>query len=527
VAKRKVREGASDPSRVKFGISGLDEILDGGLSPRHLYLVDGDPGTGKTTVGLQFLMEGRNQGERGMYVTLSETEAELKATAESHGWNLDGIDIFELAAGESPVKNEAYTLFHPSEVELQETVETVLDAIGKIRPQRVVIDSLSEMRLLAREPLKFRRQILGLKQFFAGTDCTVVFLDDRTAPDGDMQLHSLAHGVIILDHLAVDYGSERRRLQIKKLRGARFRGGYHDFRIRTGGLEVYPRLETGPTLELPSAVDVKSGSPELDTLLGGGLTTGTSSLITGAAGTGKSVLSLQYALAAAMRGERVHIYLFDERAATFRGRAVALGMPLRKAEASGNLVIRQIEPTQMSPGEFAHELQNAVENDKMTMIVIDSINGYMQAMPEERLLAIQVHEVLSYLANKGVTSIFTLVQHGIFGSPVDEAAEVSYLADTVILLRYFEFEGTVRQAISAVKKRSGPHEHMIRECRVQKGGLKVGEPLAQFRGVLTGVPEYAGRTEPLMHTQATPANQPTRGVRPPARKTTREPRRRA
>lgn len=528
MAKRKARATPDPLAQVRFGVAGLDEILNGGLSPNHLYLVDGDPGTGKTTVGLHFLMEGRDQGERGMYVTLSETTAELKATAVSHGWNLDGIDIFELAAGESGASNEAYTLFHPSEVELQETVETVLDAIRETAPRRVVIDSLSEMRLLAREPLRFRRQILALKQFFAGTECTVLCLDDRTAPDGDMQLHSLAHGVIILDHLAVDYGSERRRLQIKKLRGARFRGGYHDFRIRTGGLEVFPRLETGPPRDTLKAEVVKSGSPELDTLLGGGLTTGTSSLITGAAGTGKSVLSLQYAIAAANRGERVHIYLFDERATTYRARAAALGMPLKKAEADGTLIIRQIEPTQMSPGEFAHELQHAVETDGMTMIVIDSINGYMQAMPEERLLPIQVHEVLSYLANNGVTSIFTLVQHGIFGSPVDEAAEVSYLADTVILLRYFEFKGSVRQAISAVKKRSGPHEHMIRECRVGKGGLKVGEPLAEFRGVLTGVPEYAGRNEPLMQTPVAPPVQPTRGVRLPAKKPLpREPRRRA
>jgi circadian clock protein KaiC len=343
-----------------------------------------------------------------------------------------------------------------------------------------------------------------------------------------MQLHSLAHGVIILDHLAVDYGSERRRLQIKKLRGARFRGGYHDFRIRTGGLEVYPRLQTGKPRDFPVGEAVDSGSVELDTMLGGGLTTGTSTLITGAAGTGKSVLSLQYALAAAERGERVHIYLFDERVATFRARAASLGMPLKNVESSGKLILRQIEPTQMSPGEFAHELQHAVEKDGMTMIVIDSINGYMQAMPEERLLAIQVHEVLSYLANNRVTSILTLVQHGIFGSPVDEAAEVSYLADTVILLRYFEHHGAVRQAISVVKKRSGPHEHTIRECVVARRGLKVGEPLEDFRGVLTGVPEYEGRNEPLMQTPASPEVQPTRGTRFPSRKSAhREPRKRA
>ena len=526
MAKQTHRRTAATSSRepARFGIAGLDLILNGGLAPNHMYLVDGDPGTGKTTVGLQFLMEGRARGERTMYVTLSETASELKATATSHGWNLDGIDIFELASTDAGFGSEPYTLFHPSEVELQETVETVLDAIKRTSPHRVVIDSLSEMRLLAREALRFRRQILALKQFFVGRECTVLCLDDRSAPDGDMQLHSLAHGVIVLDHLAVDYGSERRRLQVKKLRGAQFRGGYHDFRIRTGGLEVYPRIETGETPHLPRAQAVQSGSAELDTLLGGGLTTGTSTLITGAAGTGKSVLSLQYALAAASRGERVHIYLFDERAATFRARAASLGMHLTKAEQSGKLVIRQIEPTQMSPGEFSNELQNAVEQHEMSMVVIDSINGYMQAMPEERLLPIQVHEVLSYLANHSVTSIFTLVQHGIFGSPVDEAAEVSYLADTVVLLRYFEHQGAVRQAISAVKKRSGPHEHTIRECRVARGGLEVGKPLVEFRGVLTGVPEYSGRNEPLMDSRLAPSPAPDRGVRAPQPK---KPRRRA
>jgi circadian clock protein KaiC len=358
------------------------------------------------------------------------------------------------------------------------------------------------MRLLARDALRFRRQILALKQFFVQTDATVLFLDDRTSPDGDTQLHSLAHGVLMLEHIAVDYGSERRRLQIKKLRGRRFIGGYHDFRILTGGLQVYPRLLTGETVRLPRANAVPSGSVEMDALLGGGLTLGTSTLLTGAAGTGKSVLALQYALAACSRGEKVYCYLFDERAATFRMRAAGLGMPLRKAEASGNLVIRQVEPTQMSPGEFASLLRHNVESDGMQMVIIDSINGYMQAMPSERLLTVQVHELLSYLANHQVTSILTLVQHGVFGGPVDEAAEVSYLADTVVLLRYFEHAGAVRQAISAVKKRSGEHEHTIRECRVARGGLLVGKPLAAFRGVLTGVPEYSGREEPLMNEQA-------------------------
>jgi circadian clock protein KaiC len=386
-------------------------------------------------------------------------------------------------------------------VELQQTVETVLDAVRKSKPQRVVIDSLSEMRLLAREPLRFRRQILALKQFFAGNENTILCLDDRSAPDGDMQLHSLAHGVIVLEHLAVDYGADRRRLQVKKLRGARFRGGFHDFRIKTGGLEVYPRLQTEEAATLSRSKALPSGSSEVDGLLGGGLSVGTSTLITGAAGTGKSVLSLQFALAAAARGECVFFYLFDERASTFRHRAKALGMPLDAAEKSGTVILKQVEPTQMSPGEFAMHVRNAVEERNMSMIVIDSVNGYMQAMPSERLLAIQIHEILSYLANHAVTSILTLVQHGVFGGPVDETAEVSYLADAVILLRYFEHAGSVRQAMSVVKKRSGAHENTIRESRVGSGGLHVGEPLHEFRGVLNGVPEYIGAANPLMNSQ--------------------------
>ncbi|HEY2853258.1 MAG TPA: ATPase domain-containing protein [Gemmatimonadaceae bacterium] len=428
----------------------------------------------------------------------SESAAELRETAMSHDWSLDGLDLVELAEVQPGRVDEAYTLFHPSEIELQQTVEVVLAAIEEKHPARVVIDSLSEMRLLARDPLRFRRQILSLKQFFAGRACTALFLDDRTAPDGDMQLHSLAHGVIVLDHLSVEYGSERRRLEVKKLRGARFRGGFHDFRIRTGGLDVYPRLDIAPASGVLKPEEIRSDSPQLDRLLGGGLTIGTSTLITGAAGTGKSVLCTQYGLAAASRGERVHFFLFDEREATFRARAKALGMSLAEAQERGLVRIQQVEPTQMSPGKFADTVRNVVEHDDVRLIVIDSINGYMQAMSSEQLLPVQVHELLSYLANHRVTVLMTLVQHGIFGSPVDEAAEVSYLADTVLLLRYFEHPGTVRQAISVVKKRSGPHEHTIRECRVDSGGLLVGAPLAEFHGVLTGVPTYTGGTAPLM-----------------------------
>ena len=489
---------APDVERAATGIPGLDGILGGGLPANHLYLVEGEPGAGKTTLGLQFLIEGAAKGEPGMYVTLSETADELRGVAASHGWNLDGIEIFELGGLEGREMDQGYTIFHPAEVELQQTVDAVFDAVKKREPRRLVFDSLSEMRLLAREPLRFRRQILGVKQFFAGRECTVIMLDDKTAPEGDLQLHSLAHGVIVLEHVALEYGSERRRLQVTKIRGLQFRGGYHDFRVATGGIQVYPRiLHDVPKGEIGNKT-LKTGSKSLDTLLGGGITCGTSVLITGAAGTGKSVLATQFSRAALNRGERVRFYLFDERLATFRQRTGALGISVDEEIDNGMLTMRQVEPTDLSPGEFASEVVRAVEEEKVYLIVIDSINGYMQSMPEERLLPIQIHELLSFLSNNGVTCIMTLVQHGIFGNPVDEAAEVSYLADTVILMRYFEVQGSVRQAVSVVKKRSGDHERTIRECQVGQGGLVVGEPLREFHGVLTGVPNYVGSEEPLM-----------------------------
>jgi len=489
---------AAAAPRASTGIAGLDEILGGGVPRNHLYLVDGEPGTGKTTLALQYLLAGAALGERGLYVTLSESREELRQVAESHGWSIDQIDVFELSGEEGPAIEEGYTIFHPAEVELQQTMDAVLAAIERVGPGRVVFDSLSEMRLLARDPLRFRRQILSLKQFFAGRQCTVLLLDDKTAPEGDLQLHSLAHGVVALEHVALEYGAERRRLQVTKLRGLRFRGGYHDFRITTGGIAVYPRIDTGKVTDDALGRSLTSGSRELDALLGGGLQAGTSLLITGAAGTGKSVLATQYACAAVARGERVRFFMFDERLSTFRLRGEGLGMDLSEPIADGRLQIEQIEPTALSPGEFANRVVRAVEEEGVRMIILDSLNGYLQSMPEERLLPIQVHELLSYLANHGVTSIMALVQRGIFGSPVDEAAEVSYLADTVMLLRYFEVNGTVRQAISVVKKRSGDHERTIRECRVGRGGMHVGKPLHEFQGVLTGVPSYVGSGAPLM-----------------------------
>ena len=489
--------------RARIGVSGLDDILGGGLPTNHVYLLDGEPGTGKTTIALQFLLEGVANGERGLYVTLSESAAELNAVASSHGWSLDGIEIFELSKNTGLDVEGGYTIFHPAEVELQQTVDEVLKRVERHNPKRVAFDSLSEMRLLAREPLRFRRQILALKEFFASRDCTVIFVDDKSAPEGDLQLHSLAHGVIVLEHVALEYGSERRRLKVTKVRGIRFRGGYHDFRILTGGVEVYPRvLQDEPRVDVTGEA-LLSGSAPLDALLGGGLTCGTSTLITGPAGTGKSVLCTQFARAELELGNGVLFYLFDERMSTFKLRSLQLEMDTDAARESGQLKMTQVEPTELSPGEFASQVVNAVEKDKRTLVIIDSINGYMQSMPEERLLAIQIHELLSFLANNGVTCIMTLVQHGIFGSPVDDAVDVSYLADTVILIRYFEVSGTVRQAISVVKKRSGDHERTIRECKVQKGGLFVGAPLHEFQGVLTGVPHYTGSSDPLLETDQT------------------------
>ena len=495
----------SPPAPVSTGIRGLDAILGGGLPPHHLYLLDGEPGTGKTTLALQFLLAGAASGARGLYVTLSETRAELAGVAESHGWSLDGVEVFELAPEESAA-DEGYTFFHPAEIELQQTMDAVLAAVDRVGATLVVLDSLSEMRLLARDPLRFRRQILALKHFFAARACTVLLLDDKTAPEGDLQLQSLAHGVIALEHVAQDYGAERRRLQVMKLRGLRFRGGFHDFRIRTGGLAVFPRLRIEDRDRQVGHQLVQSGAAGLDGLLGGGVPAGTSLLLTGPAGTGKSVLATQYACAAVTRGERVRFFIFDERLSTFRLRSDGLGLDVADAVADGTLALQQVEPTELSPGEFSNRVRQAVEEEGVRMIVIDSINGYLQSMPDERLLPIQVHELLSYLATKGVTCVMTLVQRGIFGSPVDEAAEISYLADTVVLLRYFEVSGGVRQAISVVKKRTGDHERTIREARVQHGGLQIGNPLREFQGVLTGVPSFTGAATDLMPLQ-TPVRQ--------------------
>jgi circadian clock protein KaiC len=475
------------------GIAGLDDILYGGLAPDRLYLVEGDPGSGKTTLGLHFLMEGAKRGERCVFVTLSETEVELRASARSHGWSLEGIEIIEVIASEESLKPDArYTMYHPSEVELSATVGRVISEAERSRPERLVFDSLSELRLLAEDPLRYRRQILALKQFFSRQHCTVLCTDDQTGDRSDMHLHSVSHGVLSLERLTPEYGIMRRRMQISKMRGSDFREGYHDYRILRGGLEIYPRLVAAEHHASYARELVKSGSDQLDALLGGGLSRGTSNLIIGPAGVGKSTIATQYAAWAAKHGIGAAIYLFDESVRTFRERTAGLGIEIEPLLESGRLRVRQVDAAELSPGEFAHGVRRTVENDQIAVVVIDSLNGYLNGMPSEHYLTLHLHELLAYLGQRGVTTLMILAQHGLAGQNVQVPVDASYLADTVLLLRYFEAAGEVRQALSVIKKRTGPHERTIRELRLANG-LEIGEPVRDFQGVLTGTPEFIGQ----------------------------------
>ena len=484
--------------RLSTGIPGLDNILCGGLDPERLYLVEGEPGTGKTTLALQFLLEGARRGEKGLYVTLSESERELRLVAKRHGFSLDQLSIFELVPPEASLDPEReLTLFHPAELELTETAKLIFDRVNEIKPSRIVFDSLSEMRLLAQNPLRYRRQVLALKHFFGGRRCTVLLLDDFSSQEGDIQLHSIAHGVIILQQLALDYGSERRRLRVKKMRGIKFRGGYHDYIIETGGLKVFPRLVAAEHHRSFVGELMQSGSAELDALLGGGLQRGTSALLVGGAGVGKSSIAVTYAVTAAQRCEHVAMFAFDEGMGTLHFRSSALGIPLEEFVHNGLLTIQQIDPAEMSPGEFAQLVRNAVEKRDVRVVIIDSLNGYLNAMPDERFLVLQMHELLSYLNQLGVLTIMILAQHGMLGR-METPVDLSYLSDAVIILRYFEANGRVRRALSVVKKRSGVHEDAIREFQLTSEGLKVGPPLTQFSGVLSGTPTFVGDPRPLM-----------------------------
>ena len=476
--------------RDQTGIVGLDDILLGGLPHGHLYLLEGEPGTGKTTVAMDFLRAGLAKGERTLYVTLSETEDELRLVAQSHHWDIEGIQFIELQRDVAQYStDDQYTVFEPTEVELGDTVSQIYDAVNRLKPQRIVLDSLSELRLLSRDSLRFRREVLSFKRFFADRDATVLMLDDRTMDLHEGLLQSLAHGVIRLERLTTEYGAERRRLIVSKLRGSRFREGYHDYRVNTGGVTVYPRLVASEHRNAVLPGELLSGIDNLDHLLGGGLDRGTSTMLLGPSGSGKSTISAMYAAAAAAKGKKVEIFLYDENLGTYLARDLGLGLGLAAHIESGMVTIRQIDPAEMSPGEFVSMLREGIEERGTNYIVIDSLNGLIQAMPGEQTLMIQVHEMLSYLNQKSVTTIISLAQHGMIGNGLASAADLSYVADTLVVLRFFEAFGEVRKAISVVKKRTGDHERTLRELQIAAGGLKVGEPLRQFQGIFTGVPQ--------------------------------------
>jgi circadian clock protein KaiC len=482
---------------VATGIPGLDQLLRGGLPRDRMHLIEGEPGTGKTTLALQFLLEGRRTGEAGLYVTLSETSEELRHVAASHGWTLDGIETYQLAPTAERGADE-YTLYHPAEIELADLTKSVLAHVGKIGPARVVFDSLSELRLLARDPLRYRRQILGLKDFFSSHPSTVLLLDDHSAGEADLQLRSLAHGVLLLEHLPFEYGRARRRLRVVKLRGTAITEGFHDFIIARGGLTVFPQLVPDNQGAPRPSAPVASGLPELDMLLGGGLTWGTTTLFIGPAGVGKSTVAAQYMCGAANPAAKAAIFLFDERRATFLARCDSLGIPASARIASGHLVVEQIEPGVVSPGEFSHIVRRFVETEGVRLVGIDTLNGHLNAIPTTDAPVIRMHELLSFLNERAVATLIVLAQHGMVGATMAVPIDLSYLADAIILLRFFEAQGEVRKAISVVKKRTSLHENSIRELKLGPDRIRVGGPLTEFHGILTGVPQYTGSPQPLL-----------------------------
>jgi circadian clock protein KaiC len=484
--------------KAKTGIWGLDNILSGGFSRGHIFLVEGAPGTGKTTVALQFLLEGARAGETCLYITLSETERELREGATSHGWMLDDIEVFELLPPESLLdSDQQQSLLYSSDLELGETTKQIFEAVERNQPTRVVLDSLSEIRLLAQSSLRYRRQILAIKHYFAKFGTTVMLLDDLTAEVADKTVHSVAHGVLRLEELAPAYGAERRRARVVKYRGVKFRGGYHDVTITTGGLNVFPRLVASEYRANLTRTTMSSGIKELDQLLGGGIESGSSTLILGPAGTGKSLAAIVFVVAAIARGEKAALFVFDEELGLLFSRMKGLDIDLEALQSSGKLSIDQVDAAELSPGEFAHCVRKRVDEDEIKTVVIDSLNGYQAAMPEENSLILHIHELLQYLNRRGAATFMTVAQHGLVGdmkAPVD----VTYLADTVILLRYFEAVGSVRRAMSIIKKRTGAHESTIREYRIGSRGLTIGGPLDGFQGVLRGVPLYVGEGKPLL-----------------------------
>lgn len=489
--------------RCSTGVPGLDDILGGGLPANQLYLIEGDSGAGKTTLALQFLLEGKRRGERTLWLSLSETRDQLVSTARSHGWDLDGIELYNLSES-SFDGGDQYSFFSPGDIELGDVIREVQAVVDRVQPNRIVFDPFSDIRLLARDPLRHRRQVLLLRQFFSGRQCTVLLVQELPR-DGrrldDDPAEGVVQGVITLSQFLPEYGGQRRRLNVHKLRGVSYRDGYHDFTIKTGGLVVYPRLVSAEHKSLGQGETVSSGVAALDELLGGGLDRGTSILALGPAGVGKSTLASQFVRAALARGERAAVFLFDETRRAFHARSDGLGMNLAQAIESGQLFLTQIDPAQFAPGEFAGLVRRSVEKDGVGTVVIDSLSGYLNAMPAEKYLSMHLHELLTYLSSQNTVTIVTLNEHGIVGDAIRPPVDVSYLADVAILLRYFEASGRVHRALSVVKRRTGPHEVTIRELSIAPPGIHVGEPLEAFHGVLTGQPEYRGENEQLTRRQ--------------------------
>lgn len=486
--------------RVSFGISGLDDILHGGLPPGHLYLLEGTPGAGKTTIALRLILSTREAGRKALYITLSESKQELLAVAASHGWDLDPVPIFELTPQEDSLRPEhQYSVFNPEDVELDQLTDLISKKVAEIQPNVIVVDSLSELRLLARDGFRYRRQMLALKSFFEERNCTVLLIDNHTGDKHEPTVHSIVHGLIGLEVLEREYGSVRRRVRVKKIRGSKFREGYHDYQILTGGVVVHPRLVASEHREIHQRDLLSTGIPQMDSMLHGGIMRGTSTLLLGAAGVGKSSLSSRFACSAADRGESAAIYLFDESLQVFLERTEGLGVHVTDHIKSGRIHVKQLDPAEVPPGEFVNDIRSRVENDGVSVVVIDSLNGWQNAMPGEQYLQLQMHELLSYLGAQGVSTFLILAQQGVMG-PMQSEIDVSYLADAIILMRYFEAMGEIKKAISIFKKRSGPHEATIRELQLIPGDIIVGKPLRDFHGVLTGVPQFVGSDSSVLKT---------------------------